>query len=733
VRGVWTVARRDAKALFDQPTGYVLLVVFLAVNAFFFFRNAYLTNMASLRPMLDFLPWVFLFFVPAVAMRSLAEDHRNGLLEIVLAQPISEAQLLLGKFLGVLLVLFGALALTLLIPLGLLLGSHLPVGPVVAQYVGAALLAVAFAGVGVWASSLGRSQITAFIMGVAVMFVLVLVGLDPLLVGLPPTLGAIAANLGVLSHFESVGRGVLDLRDVLYFLSVAAVFLALAYAVLMRRRLTPGSQRTAALRWGTLLLVAVVVALDLAGGAIGGRLDLTPGRAYTLSPATKAIARGLPDIVTIRLFASKNLPAQYALNRRDVDDLLHDLRGASHGKIRVIERDPATSPAANTEAQSLGIEPVQFNVVGQSELQVKDGYFGLVVQYAGKHETIPFIQRTDNLEYRLASAMRDLTRVRKPVVAVVTDSAAGSYALLRQQLDRSYQVTDPAFTDSTALDSATVLLIASRNLPITTAESTAVVRYLARGGAALVLANGMTIMPQMPMAEVRQLPWNHVLAPYGVQVASNMVYDLRAAQIVGVPTSYGQVLRPYPYFIRGQSTRASPVDADLAEVDLAWTSSVDTTASKAYDVVPLIETTPAAGTSTGEVMLDPDQNFSTSGLSRRVLAVQLMPRPGQHGPRLVVAGDASLGSDEFLQRNPGNLVFALNAVDWLAQDEALIGIRAKNRTPPPLLFSSTALRGAVKYGNVVIVPLLVAAYGLVRLLKRRRLAATPYRRLQEAA
>ncbi len=227
---IWTIARREVKALFDQPTGYVLLIVFLAINAFMFFRNAYLSNTASLRPMLDFMPWVFLFFVPAVAMRSLAEDIRSGLLEIVLAQPISEAELVIGKYLGVLLVLLGALGTTLLIPIGLELGSELQWGPVVAQYLGAALLAAGFAGIGVWASSLSKSQITAFILAVAVMFVLILVGLDPLLVGLPPFLGTIAARLGVLSHFESIGRGVLDLRDVLYFLSLAAVFLALAYA-----------------------------------------------------------------------------------------------------------------------------------------------------------------------------------------------------------------------------------------------------------------------------------------------------------------------------------------------------------------------------------------------------------------------------------------------------------------------------------------------------------------------
>ena len=150
-------------------------------------------------------------------------------------------------------------------------------GPIVAQYTGAALLMAGFAAVGVWASSLTRSQITAFIAAIAVMFVLILVGLDPLLVGLPPTLGAIAARLGVLSHFESITRGVIDLRDAVYFLSLAAVFLALAYGALLRRKLSAATGAAGRLRLGVGLVVAILLVVNLLGGYIRGRLDLTPG------------------------------------------------------------------------------------------------------------------------------------------------------------------------------------------------------------------------------------------------------------------------------------------------------------------------------------------------------------------------------------------------------------------------------------------------------------------------
>src|SRR5213083_3727111 len=251
-----TIARRELKALVDQPTAYILLVVFTAVNGFLTFRQLELYNVASLRPMLDFLPWLLLCLVPAVTMRALAEDARAGTLEVVLAQPISELELLLGKYVGLVLFLWLALALTLAIPLSLTLGTAPPLGIVVAQYIGAALLILGLAGVGVWASSVTRNQITAFIAGVAVMFVLTFVGLDPLLVGLPPRIGAIAGALGVLAHFTGIARGVIDLRDAVYFLSLAAAFLVLAYFALMRRRLTARGEAIRRLRLGTALLVA---------------------------------------------------------------------------------------------------------------------------------------------------------------------------------------------------------------------------------------------------------------------------------------------------------------------------------------------------------------------------------------------------------------------------------------------------------------------------------------------
>ena len=100
MRNIWTIARKELRTYFDHPTAYILLVVFLVVNFFFFFRSIYLIGTASLRPMFDLLPWILLFFIPAVTMGALAEERRHGTLEVTLSHPIHELQFLLGKYVG---------------------------------------------------------------------------------------------------------------------------------------------------------------------------------------------------------------------------------------------------------------------------------------------------------------------------------------------------------------------------------------------------------------------------------------------------------------------------------------------------------------------------------------------------------------------------------------------------------------------------------------------------------
>ena len=743
MKAVWTIARRELRALFDQPIAYILLIVFVGINNFLYFRQAFVYGVATLRPMLEMLPWLLLFFVPGVTMRSLAEDIGRGTIEIVLAQPLNEFELLLGKFLGQVLFVWTALALTLAIPMGLSLGADLHVGVVIAQYVGAALLAMGMVGVGVWASSQTRNQVTAFIIAVTVLFFLILLGLDPLLLGLPPALGGFIARLSVLPHFRDIARGVIDLRDIIYFVTLAAIFLSLAYAALMRRKLSPAGEARKKLRLGVAMLVAALIVVNLFGRVIGGRLDLTPGKAYTLSRATRDIVRNVDDLITIKLFVSKDLPPEVAMLRRDIDDLLRDYRSAGDGNVRLVIRDPADDEEASSEAQSLGIPAIQFNVMGESQFTVRDGYLGLAVQYADESEVIPFIQRTEDLEYRLTSFVKGMTDTSKVAVGYYVDPSetqlpGSSFNVFRQALAETYEVRSLSFAIDTILppDMGVVVLIGSPDS--LSADQAAQFRsYLQRGGGALIMAGGMAL-GQQQFAMGREVAWNEVLEPFGVSIPTNMVYDLLANERVRMPTNFGMsIFRPYPLWLRAMSTQANAVNQGIESLFLPWASSIDTSGIAEGTLIPLFVTSQAGGVEETAVMLDPSRSFPQDSLDVQLLAALVNPSAVDEEAtlrgRVAVVGTARLMVDQYVQNNAQSPAFGLNVVDWLAQDDALIAIRAKDRRPPTLVFSSELKASVVKWFNIAGIPLLVALAGVLRLMRRRQRTRRRYVRAPAGA
>jgi len=741
MRALWTIAKRELRALFDHPTGYILLVVFVVVNDFLFFRQAYLSGVASLRPMLQLLPWVMLFFVPAATMRALAEDAREGMLEVVLAHPVTEVEFVGGKYLGQLFFIWIGLALTIPVAFGLSLGADLQVGVVVAQYVGAALLATALTGIGIWASSITPNQITAFIVGVAVMFMFILVGVDPIITGLPGLLSRAVESLAILRHFESIGRGVVDLRDVVYFVTLAGLFLAFAYGAVMRRKLSPTGAARKRLRLGVWLLTATLVVVNLFGRSIGGRLDLTPGKAYTLSKATKQIIRNVPDMVTITFYVSDEVPPQASVIKRDIEDLLSDMRSAGRGKIRVVRVDPKKDSTAASEARSLNIPPVQFNVVGESELQVKEGYLGLAVRYADGVQTIPFVQRTEDLEYRLVSFIRALTRTDKPTVGIVDatetpgmpqqQAPGGQYQVLQQALREQHEVRTISVSDSTPIaDDVDALVLIGSPAVLGDTEIHRFTNFLERGGGALVMSAGNQVSPQQMMAQSRPIAWNSMLQPYGVSIKLDVLYDLASNERVQFAVQGGRLLAAYPFWVRALSTHDSPVNEDIESMVLPWPSGIDTTRATPGTVVPLFTTSRAGGAERGQAFITPQRSFPRTGLETQLAAVQVNPLAADdttdvpHG-RLIVIGNSDFASDQSARSDPNGLLFVLNAVDWLVQDEALIEIRSKDRQPPPLV-RSPGRDAAVKYGNVIGVPVLLVLFGGVRLFRRRRLASQTY-------
>jgi ABC-2 type transport system permease protein len=229
------IFRKEFKAYFISPIAYIVIAVFLIATAtcWFFFMGFFIVNQASLRGFFVWLPIIFSFVIPAITMRLLSEESNVGSDEILLTLPVTIMDVILGKFLAGIGFIAAMLIPTLAYPIAVASIGQLDWGPVIGGYVGALLLGAAFCAIGLFSSSLTRNQIIAFIIGLAICFTLTL--LDKLLVFLPPSLLGVLSYLGADYHFQNISKGVIDSRDVVYFLSICFIGLYGAHIALQEK------------------------------------------------------------------------------------------------------------------------------------------------------------------------------------------------------------------------------------------------------------------------------------------------------------------------------------------------------------------------------------------------------------------------------------------------------------------------------------------------------------------
>lgn len=234
------IARRELRTYFYSPIAYIFLGVFLALGGILLFilSGFFLQERASMRAYFDWAPMLFTLLAPAVTMRLIAEERRARTIEVLLTLPVTDLEVVVGKFLGAMGLISVGLAFTLVYPLSISAlvaeGYGFDWGPVMGGYVGTLLMSASFVAVGMWASALTQDQVVAFILGLVMCLVAVLVGKVAIL--FPPSIADLVEYISVSTHFESIARGVIDSRDIVYFLSLIAVGLALTTRALGRVR-----------------------------------------------------------------------------------------------------------------------------------------------------------------------------------------------------------------------------------------------------------------------------------------------------------------------------------------------------------------------------------------------------------------------------------------------------------------------------------------------------------------
>jgi ABC-2 type transport system permease protein len=233
MRNVRYIFKKEFRAYFVSPIAYIVISVFLLVTGWFFFTTFFLYNQADLRNFFVLLPITFSFVIPAITMRLFSEELNVGSHEILLTLPVTFQEVIMGKFLAGVGFVGAMMIPTLSYPITVALLGQLDWGPVVGGYIGALLLAAAFTAIGLFASSLTRNQITAFIIGMAICFSLTLI--DKMLFFLPQALLGLLGYLGADFHFQNISKGIIDSRDVLYFLSVIFVGLYGAHLAMQEK------------------------------------------------------------------------------------------------------------------------------------------------------------------------------------------------------------------------------------------------------------------------------------------------------------------------------------------------------------------------------------------------------------------------------------------------------------------------------------------------------------------
>ncbi len=509
MKNIKAVFKREFKAYFDSPVAYVFLTAFLVLIGFLTFGVAmfYERRQADLTPFFFWHPWVYLLLVPASTMGLWADERRNGTAELLLTLPMTTWEALIGKFLAAW--SFLAIAVALTVPVALTAGylGSPDWGAVFCGYAGSVLMAGAAAAIGVFASTLSRSSVIGFVVSLAMVFVLMIVGFDPVTTavanwGVPSVIVDGLASCSLLSHFESMRRGVLDFADIGFYVGVMVLALTLAKTVTDGRR---GASKGAL---GVVVLAVIVVAADVILSSLPLRADLTAEGLYTLSGGSKAVLGKLEQDVTVKYYVSSSaadMPMALKTYAQRVENLLKEYVRASGGKVVLEAYDPKPDSDAEEWAQRYGIEPQTVNPFGSPV------YFGIVAVCGDNEQTLGVLSpKTEStLEYDITRLVTRVAWPERPVIGVMTslsDVMGGQMNPMMMQmgqrppqgwavfseLAKDYDIRTVA-TDAAEIDAEIKTLVVLHAKNLSDASLYAIDQFVLRGGKLIACVDPFSI------------------------------------------------------------------------------------------------------------------------------------------------------------------------------------------------------------------------------------------------
>ncbi|NOY74738.1 MAG: hypothetical protein GXP32_02980 [Kiritimatiellaeota bacterium] len=511
VKNIKTLTLSEISGYLVSPAAYVFVIIFLVLSGFFTFMmsNFFKAGDASLGAFFFWHPWLYLILVPALGMHLWSDEKRLGTNELLFTLPVSLFECVISKFLAAWLFVAVALFLTFPMVVTVCYLGHPDTNTIIAGYFGSFLLGGAYLSIASFTSSISKSQVVSFIISVVVCFFLILAGwpqvTDMLVQWAPRELIDIVAAFSVWPHFQNMQRGIIDLRDILYFVSIIVYSLFLCSLSLKNRKGNIASSIV-----GAVVLAGIVIMVNVICVQFTLRADVTENKVFTLSEGSKRILAKVNKPVTIKFYCSRStnqMPVQLKNYATRVEDLLKEYVQNGHGQLYVEKFDP--KPFSDAEDSA-----IMDGVAGQSLPSGDKIFLGLAVTCGKKTATIPFLSpmKENTLEYDLTHAITEVFKTKKTVVGVMSALKVmggppspqmmqrGIFKmtpawLFVEQLKKDYIVRNVPLT-ADKIDDDLDLLILVHPAGISDKTQFGIDQYLLKGGKVVAFVDPMSFVAQ---------------------------------------------------------------------------------------------------------------------------------------------------------------------------------------------------------------------------------------------
>lgn len=605
--------KKELKAFLGSLTGYLAIVVFLLLSGLFLWifpggYNIIENGQSTLEGFFNIAPWLYLLLVPAVTMRLFAEEKRLGTLEVLLTRPVSDFAVIISKFLAALTLVILSLLPTIVYFISVyFMGNpvgNLDVGATTGSIFGLFFLAAIYVSIGLFASSVSDNQITSFILAVLLSFVFYL-GFDFIArSGLPYFFELLFTWISISNHYLSASRGLVDMRDMVYFTGMIAVFLYSSRFFIRKRKWLQRNQIIKNMVfYGAVVLVFFVTSFFL------WRIDLTADKRFTLSEVSKQICSGLNQDVEIELFLTGELEPGLRRLQQEILEKTAVLDVYSPSSIKIIQRDPYS--ITNTEKRNQffneiiqkGVKPTNLNVKTDKGTSQKTIFPGALIRYNDKETAVNFLSYNpgfnnytnlkhsyEGVEFEMVNALRKLQKTEKSTLAFlsgndelapveVTDFAntlSGEFNIIKINPE-NLENSKPG-----------IVVIAKPVKPFTETDKLRIDQYLMRGGKIMWLIDPVSVSADSlskgmaTYAFPLDLNLGDMLFKYGLRLNYELLQDVECSQIkvntapVGQPPNF--TLHPWYYNPILVPSDDNPVSKNLNGVKSEFVSSIDTLA-----------------------------------------------------------------------------------------------------------------------------------------------------------